>query len=367
MMDASLYQPLFLTVTGVLAVLLAGRLYMSPDAQLTIKGQPNNFWIALPICFLLALWLGFRPPYAVQFVDSFSYAHSYENVEFGFSRFDVHGEWLFTNLTVACRELGLSVHGFFTIVAMVYVLSALWAMTILVPKNPLLGIVFVFGSLMFFTFGVNGIRNGMACHLTLLCIAFLLQSDYMSAAVVAAAAFFIHRSTALPIASVVASRWLVKKPEYGMYIWLGAIAFSLLAGNWFMNIFASAGFDNRMESYTSSDASQFGFSSTGFRWDFLIYSAMPILLGYYVLIVRGMKENWYRVLFNTYCIANAFWVLVIRAAFSNRFAYLSWFLYPAVIVYPLIMMRVWDDQDRKTAQILLAYVGFTIIMNTLYW
>ena len=367
MMDSSLYQPLFLTVVGVLTVVYAARLYTSPDAQLTLKGQPNNFWLALLLSLLLALWLGFRPPYAVEFVDSYSYAHSYENVEFGYSGFNTQGEWLFTNIMVFCRESGLSAHVFFTFISLAYVLTALWAMTILVPRNPMLGMIFVLGSLMFFTFGVNGIRNGMACHLILLAIAFLLQSNYPGAAIVAAAAFFIHRSTALPIASVIAARWFIKKPEHALYIWLGCIVLSLIAGDWFMNFFASAGFDDRMESYANSDTSQLGFSSTGFRWDFLLYSAMPVLLGYNVLIKRGMRENWYRVLFNTYCMANAFWVLVIRAAFSNRFAYLSWFLYPAIIAYPLIMMHVWDDQDRKTAQILLAYVGFTIIMNTFYW
>ncbi len=94
---------------------------------------------------------------------------------------------------------------------------------------------------------------------------------------------------------------------------------------------------------------------------------MPVYLGYTVLIKHQVRDNWYRILYSTYCLANAFWVLVIRAAFTNRFAYLSWFMYGIVVAYPLIMMRVWDDQDRRTAIILLAFVGFTVIMNTLYW
>ena len=106
MMDSSLYQPLFLTVVGVLTVVYAARLY--------------------------------------------SYAHSYENVEFGYSGFNTQGEWLFTNIMVFCRESGLSVHVFFTFISLAYVLTALWAMTILVPRNPMLGMIFVLGSLMFF-------------------------------------------------------------------------------------------------------------------------------------------------------------------------------------------------------------------------
>ena len=35
-----------------------------------------------------------------------------------------------------------------------------------------------------------------------------------------------------------------------------------------------------------------------------------------------------------YLTANAFWILVIRSSFSNRFAYLSWFLMAIIIFYP---------------------------------
>ena len=67
------------------------------------------------------------------------------------------------------------------------------------------------------------------------------------------------------------------------------------------------------------------------------------------------------------CLCNAFWIMVIRSAFSNRFAYLSWFIYPIVIAYPLVNLRVWDDQDRKTGWILLSYVGFTAVMIAFVW
>jgi hypothetical protein len=39
---------------------------------------------------------------------------------------------------------------------------------------------------------------------------------------------------------------------------------------------------------------------------------------------------------NTYLLANAVWVLLIHASFSNRFAYLSWFMMPWLLVYPFL-------------------------------
>jgi hypothetical protein len=59
--------------------------------------------------------------------------------------------------------------------------------------------------------------------------------------------------------------------------------------------------------------------------------------------------------------------MVIRSSFSNRFAYLSWFIYPLVIAYPLANLPVWKEQDQKIGVILLAYCGFTLFMEVIYW
>ena len=59
--------------------------------------------------------------------------------------------------------------------------------------------------------------------------------------------------------------------------------------------------------------------------------------------------------------------MVIRASFSNRFAYLSWFIYPLVMAYPLLRMNLWEDQDRKTSLILFAYSGFLFFMFFIYY
>ena len=104
------------------------------------------------------------------------------------------------------------------------------------------------------------------------------------------------------------------------------------------------------------------FSDTGFRWDFLLYSAMPIWLMWYVSVKRRLRSKTYEFLACTYIFANAFWVTVIRSSFSNRFAYLSWFIYPLVIAYPLLEMKIWQRQHLKLALALLAYEAFTFVM-----
>ena len=54
---------------------------------------------------------------------------------------------------------------------------------------------------------------------------------------------------------------------------------------------------------------------------------------------------------------------MIRARFSNRFAYLSWFLYPIVLVYPLIEMPLFKKAPGlKLGIILIGQLVFTILM-----
>ena len=54
--------------------------------------------------------------------------------------------------------------------------------------------------------------------------------------------------------------------------------------------------------------------------------------------------------------------MVIKAAFSNRFAYLSWFIYPLVLAYGVIRLHIWEDQDKKAGLILLGHAAFTLFM-----
>ena len=56
------------------------------------------------------------------------------------------------------------------------------------------------------------------------------------------------------------------------------------------NFFAGLGFDDRLNSYITSDEYDDQFSDVGFRWDFLLYSVMPIILGWYVVIKKKVYQ-----------------------------------------------------------------------------
>ena len=180
----------------------------------------------------------------------------------------------------------------------------------------------------------------------------------------------IHRSTALPSAAAIASLYFVKDTKTAIRFWIASIAISLVAGPLVERLFAALGFDDRMSNYASinqEEGAMDQFSQSGFRWDFLFYSSGAVAMVWYVTRYRKFKDSVYTIFANSYILCNAFWIMVIRSAFSNRFAYLSWFLYPVVMAYPLLRMNLWKDQDRRTALIFFLYSGFTLFMFFIFY
>lgn len=362
-MSPFIYQEVFTGSMAALAMVIGLSRVSSPDNSFQKTGSTQLFPVLL--CLGLTFWMGFRPV-SGAFGDTVNYALEYATMDAQHISIDWSKEWIWGLLMNGCKAAGFNVNVFFTIIAAGYVLSAYWAVSRFMPTDPVLGVVFLLNALMFFPFGVNGLRNGLACHLLLLGASFLLDDKWVIGVLVFFVAFGIHRSTLLPIAAIFSGVFLIRDMRFALVFWFVSILISLVAGGPITNFFANLGFDDRMTLYaTYSDMSEF--SKTGFRWDFLLYSAFPIAMAWYVCLYKKIQDNWYNVVCTAYCLCNAFWIMVIRSAFSNRFAYLSWFLYPIVIAYPLVNMPIRDDQDRFTGWILLAYSAFSVFMWFVFW
>lgn len=362
-MTPFIYQQVFTGTTALMAVAMGVSRIASPNNSFQQNGS-RLLW-PLFLCLVLSFWIGLRPV-SFAFGDTVNYAREYNMMDPQHISMDWSGEWIWQWLMNGCKAAGFGLPVFFTIVAAGYVLSAFWAVKLFLPKDPLLGTVFLLSSLMFFPFAVNGLRNGLACHLVLLGAAWLFDDKWVPGSLTLLVALGFHRSVLLPILAIVFARFIFRNVRYAIVIWFLAIFVSLVAGEAFTSFFAGLGFDDRMSQYaTSTDMSQF--SRVGFRWDFLLYSTAPVVMAWYVCIKKDLQDNWYNALCTVYCLCNAFWVLVIRSAFSNRFAYLSWFLYPIVIAYPLVNMPIREDQDRFTGWVLIAYAGFSAFMWFIFW
>lgn len=374
--EAALYPKIFHGLVFVLCLFIVIRYSASSNNSLLLQKQPVGSMIALGI--LLILFIGLRPISGRVFGDTANYAWTYNHVSNYSFTIDLSKEWLFHNYYVLCKSMGFSVYLYFLGIEIGYIGCLLVACKKLLWESTWVALLFCISAFSFFTYGVNGLRNGLACSMIVLVIALVAQErKYATAAILAFLALGIHRSVMLPIVAFLGTVALLKTPKIAIGIWGVAIPVSLIAGGRITHFFASLGFDDRMDGYSVIDLNE-KFSSAGFRWDFLLYSAMPVLLTWYVHKrvdqTGGYKEDGsttladansmrvFNILSGTYILANSFWIMVVNANFSNRFAYLSWFLYPFVLAYGFLRLHIWKDQDRKCAWVLLAHAGFTFGM-----
>lgn len=363
------YGIIFLYIIVIITLIVAPG--YSNQSYYTIKKGRNNTIAAFILCFLLSLWIGLRPSIYnyIFFADSYLYAHIFSLMQgVGEGAYEESSEWIWYGIMKLFAATS-TIEMFFTLVAFGYFFCTFFSCRILTPNNVLVSVLFMMGSFSFYSYGVNGIRNGLACSVVLLAIAMLARSR-KSLAIVLGLSFVavnIHKSALLPLVALFAAVYFVKSFKWAYTFWLLSIIISLVAGGAVTAMFAGLGFDDRL-SYLTAEHAEGMFSKTSFRWDFLVYSMMPIVLGYYVVIKRGIQDRTYSILLNTYTLANAFWVMVIRANYSNRFAYLSWFMYPIVLAYPLLCLDIWGEkQGARLKQIMLAHIGFTWFMQTIYW
>jgi len=352
-----------------------------PSNKQTLLRQPAPFFLPLLTmlyAIILVIFIGFRYPFWTggdYFADTWLYTRSFSMIS-DYDPINRATDWVFYNLMYFCKDVGLNVNEYYLVVATLYVGLMLLACIKLFKGKYWIALLFCISSFSFYGYAINGIRNGMATSMLMSGLALFVDdsaskpSRWIGIVLILLTAF-VHSSMKLVIACVLLAAYIIKTPKQAIYIWLGCLVLSLLTGNLLSDLITATGLSDSMDSYIRGQENieemQQNFSSTGFRWDFLIYSAPPIFFTWYTTVKRNFQDKAFYILANTYILANAFWILIIRAAYTNRFAYLSWFLYPIIIAYPLLKFDIWKDQDRKTSIILLAYVAFTFFMQFIYY
>lgn len=371
------YAPYFHSLYVITALILCGimgyQIRLSDSKKILGREKYNPAIIMWMLAILIAILLGMRPISGRYFGDTGNYALRFNPIiGVNYIKEDVSfdEEWLWTRFIEAC-QFRMDANGFFIIVDLLYFILTCVAMTIMLKGNAYFGFLMFLGAFSTYSYSINGIRNGLACALMCVLITvFIKKRNYFTIPLCALLGFFalgIHRSVMLPLISLVGG-FYIKKIKISMWIWVFSIILFLLMGNTIGNFFAELGFDDRMESYMDSAEEYALEHKSGFRWDFLLYSAMPIWLAYTVLVKHKIKSKSFLILANTYILANSFWIVVMGASFSNRFAYLSWFMYPLVLAYPCMKLDVWNQkQGSLAARILMANVGFTAFMTFIYY
>lgn len=329
---------------------------------LNLNDSKNINYITFAGYFLfvtLTLYIGLRPVSGRYFVDMATYASIYESYAYG-GEITIKADVVFQQFMKFCSYF-LSTNNFFLLCAILYIAPLLIVSKRVFNQYWFYAFFMFVISMSFWAYGVNGVRNGIATSFFLLAISLSNRKVLMIICFLIAALF--HQSIYLPIGAFIFTLFF-KNSKWYLGGWLFAIPLSIAFSGIWISLFAGLGFaDERLSGYLLGDKDA-AFSNSGFRYDFLFYSAFAVVTGAYFIFKKKYKDPFYIQLFNIYLTANAFWILIIRANFSNRFAYLSWFLMPLVIIYPFVVNKNIKKQHKTIGLVIFFYFMWTYFM---YW
>lgn len=306
-----------------------------------------------PFLILVLVFLMGTVPIIFDGGDRNLYSDYFEDI----SKFGLQGQIqdkLF-GVYLAISTLFLDVELWFILTAFIYVFNAYYF-----SKKSTINYFVLFLALItnftFFAYGTNTIRAGFAASFLLLALANRNKTLFFYLLLISSIS--LHGSMILPaLAIIIAKKFNWTK--YYLIFWALCIPASLLIGGLVQSYIGVLFEDERLTQYLTTQETQY---KVGFRIDFIIYSMLPVIFGYYYIYKKKYKNELYLILYNSYLICNAFWILVISANFSDRFAYLSWYIYMPVMIFPLLNTRLLERQSIVLSIILVGNILFTLYM-----
>lgn len=321
------------------------------------KSIAANRSLGIFVLIFTLLYIGFRPISGAYFGDMGTYASSFERYQSGEANM-FKEDVVFDFFVQLCAKI-MSVQLFFLVCVLLYTLPLWFACKKWFNEYSYYAFLALLLSFSFWSYGTNGIRNGIATSFFLFALS---RGKFVIQVLLVIVAIGIHKAMLIPAAALTLT-YFYKNPKTYFYIWLLCIPLSLVSGGFWESLFSGLMADERTSYLTEGNVNDDAFSSTGFRWDFLLYSAAAVYSAYFFIFKKKFSDERYNRLVSIYLTANAFWILVIRANFSNRFAYLSWFMMAIIIVYPFLIKIQVKNQHKILGIILVAYFGFTFLMN----
>lgn len=361
MIPARYYLTIYLVAVTLLTILVSNVYSKKNNAGLN-KPTVNDCSTGYIVATIVALFIGFRPM-SVLFVDMVNYHDIYLFLHYGKEFiFNWNTEnIIFDNFVsfLASNRYDLTI--FFVLVSLFYFVGTYKAMTRFFPKDALYGFIVFLGAFSTFSYGTNGIKAGSAAAIFLLALAY--KNKPVLSWIFAILSIGFHHSMVVPVGGYIAATFVKDNKKY-MYFWLLALGVALLHITFFQNIFASFA-DESGSSYLTSTENWGG--KTGFRYDFVIYSAIPIFVGYKVLYTYKLRSASYNFLLNIYTFTNAIWMLCMYASFTNRIAYLSWLMYPVVLVYPFFQKEFMPRQYQMLNKVAWLQLSITLALEFIYY
>lgn len=270
-----------------------------------------HIFLSVILSIVVALYLGFTPiPWGTG-GDRELYANGYNNIASGITNYSSD---IFFYSYQKIFSSSFDTKQWFVLTSIIYCLNYLIFSISIRLKYPFLLLLMFFSSLFFYGYGINTIRAGFAASFLLLAIAFYDKLFYF--------VFFMliavnsHFSMIIPALAMLVSRFFDKTKIY-LILWLIAIPLSAVAGHSFEALFSFMTSDDRV-SYLSVDTDDTHYN-VGFRIDFILYSCVPVIMGYYYIIKGVLRIDFIR-----YYIILMFLRIVLDISYSCKFFRSFW-------------------------------------------
>lgn len=359
MISVEIYSTVYYCILSIVIILGILPLFFKPNLESfpSINLKATNFLLLI----ITILFIGLRDPFGSwRYLGDTS---NYTNIFFNYMDDPIRNfksDYGFYLLMFFSKEY-LNIYIFYMLCAILYVVPIYLVCKKYFNEYALFAFIMFVSSMSFWSFGINGVRNGLATSFFLLGIYFYDKKWLLYALIILSLSF--HKSLLLSlIAFVVAIR--ATNTILLIRIWLVLVVLSYFFGNQIetlvSDLLLNSGFveDKRVDTYFSDEIDGM-FMERRYRLDFIIYSGIAILLAYYYKYKKGFQDAFYDRIVNTYIIANTIWVFLIYAAYTNRIAYLSWFIMPLVLVYPLLKQK-----DLVRNQNL--FLGLTVLVSLVF-
>lgn len=356
MIDGIYYHGIYLFIVTILSISCIFK-------YITYRNKVySNNSISIPIILLLTIFIGLRP-YHPTFADTIGYVDYYKlNYMFPFEfSYDVENI-IFDNLLLWMSSIGFSWNFFFVIIAFLYFFARYISCKVFFPENTWPSFIMFLGAFLTFASAVNGIKAGVAT--SFFCCAIAYRKNKILAIFFLFLSYGFHHSMHVCILAYILVLYYRNTKTY-YFFWLISFIIAVAHITYFQNLLGSMT-DEKGASYLLTDDGWI----TGMRYDFVIYSFMPILLSIYLKYKRKVVfEEGYQFILNLYLLLNGLWMLCMYASFTNRIAALSWGLYPLVLAYPFLskMSETIPNNNHFFAKVMGLHLGFTLFMNIIYY
>ena len=359
MIPAAYYQNIYLIIVTLMTFYAMSQ-YNRWGKQIGEKKSTQT--IAIILLLFLIWFIGTRPVNYV-FVDMVNYSQNYEMLLGERFFFDWNVDNLiWDNFFIWMASKSVSFETWIMVVAIAYFSLMYIACKKLFKGDVLLAFVVYLGAFSTFSYGTNGMKAGVAASLFLVAMAY--KDKLWVSVPLAFLAYGIHHSMIMVIAAYLVVLF-VKSPKYYFIGWIVCVIIAALHITYFQVLFASLS-DETGSGYLMA-TEETNIVRIGFRPDFILYSAIPIYLGYLMLNKYNYQSATYSFILRLYILTNAIWMLCMYASYSNRIAYLSWFMYPIVLLYPFVSQEKNQMQGKYLRYVVYGHLGFTLFMFLIFY